>query len=378
MNNSLKIKHINPIVVELPLPSPISTSFGTMAARKQMIVEVTTHCGISGYGEVWTNFPYYNAEDKISFYNNYLIPMLTNVSFSTPEDIFTLLNKNLVFSGAGKQWGALGHIMQAISGIDIALWDIWAKSLGVPLYKALNNDAQPVSIPAYASGLGPYDVAGLSAEALDKGYQMFKLKVGFSLDNDLANLKEIRGVIGGRKLFLDANQGFADSDEAIERLDRYREFGFEFIEEPVLANDFIGLKAVRDAGFTVAGGENSYSLLDFKNNHKFGCLDIFQPDVGKCGGITAVRNIVKYLNSNGLNFAPHMFSTIIGQTASLHLMTAFGGLFMEVDANANPALSKLAREVCFDFDKGLFIHNSTLEGLGVELERDFIGRYKIN
>lgn len=374
----MKIKQINPIIIELPLASPITTSFGTMTSRKHMIIEISTHCGLLGYGEVWTNFPLYNAEDKLSLYNNYIIPLLTNATFDNPNDIYSLLEENLLHSGAGRQWGALGHLTQAISGVDIAIWDIYSKGLNLPLYQAINKQATAIKIPAYASGLGPSNVLELTQKALSNGYNMFKLKVGFSIEKDLDNLKDMRSLIGNKLLFIDANQGYPTSEVALSHLDQFTKYNFSFIEEPIPSNDLFGLKSIRDANYVVAGGENIYSILDFSNLHKLGCLDIYQPDVGKCGGITSTISIVNYLISNNLQFAPHMFSTIIGQTASLHILTAYNGLFMEVDGNYNPALSKLASSTCFDFSDGSFIHNGSVSGLGIQLDKNYIRKFRLN
>lgn len=350
----MKIKQINPIAIELPLQETIYTSFGKMSTRKHLIIEVATEDGIFGYGEVWTNFPYYNTEDKLSLFQNYLIPLLKGFEFNTPDEVYQEMKNKILNTGAGKQWGAYGHLKQAISGIDMAIWDIYSKSLNKPLYQVLRNDSKPIPIKAYASGLGPNNVTRTTTNALDKGFKMFKLKVGFSLEKDLENLQEIRKVIGDSPLFLDANQGFQDAETAIFHLMKYSPYSFEFIEEPVLAHDFFGLKKVRDAGFKISGGENNYSLLEFKNLHHLNCLDIYQPDIGKCGGVSTMREIVNYLEENELAFAPHMFSTIIGQTATLHFLTAHHGLFMEVDGNDNPALHSLALRTSFDFKDGIF------------------------
>jgi D-galactarolactone cycloisomerase len=372
----MRIKEINPIAIELPLQDVIQTSFGKMTTRKHLLVEVITEDGITGYGEVWTNFPEYNTETKLFLYEKVFIPLLTGLEFNHPEEVYREMREKILATGAGKQWGAYGHLKQAMSGIDMAVWDIYAKKQNKPLFKLLRADAQAQPIKAYSSGLGPENVAAKAKKALEAGFRMFKLKVGFSLEKDLNNLKEIRKVIGDLPLFLDANQGFQDEQSAIEHLQQYLPYNFEFIEEPLLANDFFGLKKVRDAGFKIAGGENNYSLLEFQNLHRLNCLDIYQPDIGKCGGVTAMREIVGYLEEHRLNFAPHMFSTIIGQTASLHFLTAYSGLFMEVDANDNPALHALAVKTPFTFREGCFYYNEEKNGI-VTLDFNYLNKHRI-
>lgn len=373
----MRIKEINPIAIELPLKEPIETSFGKMVRRKHLLIEVITEDGITGYGEVWTNYPYFNTEAKLFLYENILIPLLTGFEFNHPDDVYREMKEKILATGTGKQWGAYGHLKQAMSGIDIAIWDIYAKSMNKPLYKILRADAELKPIKAYASGIGPNSVGETAKKAYAAGFRLFKLKVGFSLEKDLKNLEEIRSIIGDLPLFLDANQGFRDEQSAIEHLKQYSPYKFEFIEEPLMANDFFGIKKIKDAGFKIAGGENNYNLLEFQNLHRLNCLDIYQPDIGKCGGVSEMREIVGYLEEQKLDFAPHMFSTIIGQTASLHFLTAYSGLFMEVDVNDNPALHSLAFDASFTFKEGYFYGNEISNGIGVKLDFDYINKHRI-
>lgn len=372
----MKIVQVIPHILDIPLPYPIRLSFGEMRSRRHMYVEIVTEEGLTGIGEVWTNHPFFNAQDKRFLLDTYLSPLLVGKSFDTPTQAYRYLEQTVLQSGAGKQWGALGHLTQAISGIDIALWDIYAQQRDLPLYRAICDTARPRPIAAYASGLGPDHIESCVQQALAKGMQMFKLKVGFSPKQDLDNLALMRSLIGDKQLFLDANQKFADADTAVSALKQYADYGFGFIEEPVCSYDYAAMRAVRDQGFKIACGENCYSLTEFSNLLWADCADIFQPDVGKCGGITPMLDIAALAAKSGKSFAPHMFSTVIGQTASLHVLTAIGGLFMEVDGNANPALTDLAKTQPFVWDQGRFLA-SDCRGLGVILDKDFLAEYEL-
>lgn len=372
----MKITGIYPHILDIPLPYPIKLSFGEMRSRRQMYVEVRTAEGISGIGEVWTNHPVFNAESKLILFEKCIIPLLKDREFETPQDAYAFIEKNLLETGAGRQWGALGHIMQAISGIDIALWDIYSRLKGLPLCKAINASCSYRPIPAYASGLGPDHIEECVERALDRGYGKFKLKIGFSESKDIENLTLVRSLAKDRELYLDANQKFSGYDEAARRLEAYSKFGFKFVEEPVSCCDMKSMRLLRNDGFTVAAGENSYTETEFSNMLWTDCIDILQPDVGKCGGITNMLRIAALAKSAGKSFAPHMFSSVIGQTASLHVLTAVGGLFMEVDANPNPALSSLASVAPFSFRDGCF-YPDDCQGLGVTLDKDFVSKYSV-
>lgn len=367
----MKIRAITPVAAELPLDRPLTLSFGTLTSRNVFFVHLETDEGVDGWGEVWTNFPRFNAAAKLRLYEQ-CFARLVGFTFSRPEDVRAEIDRLVLTTGTGRQWGAYGHLMQAVSGIDIAVWDICAKAEGLPLYRYIRRDAEAGRIPAYASGLAD-DLAAVTERAAAAGFSAFKLKVGLGRARDTENLRIIREIIGDDTLYLDANQGFADAAAAAEALSAYAAYKFSFIEEPLPALDYRGQAALRASGFTLAGGENAYSLLEFSNLFAFGCVDIVQPDVTKCGGLTQALRVRAMTDAE--HFAPHMFSGIIGQTASLHLMTAMGGKTMETDVNPNPALT--AGDGPFALTAGAYVLKEARPGLGVALDLPYLEKYAI-
>lgn len=135
----------------------------------------------------------------------------------------------------GRQWGAPGPIYQALSGADIALWDLVGKVRGVPISELLGGRVRDM-VPVYASGLGPSNVTELAAECRSLGYDAFKLKVGFGRERDRANLTQARAAIGpDARLFADANQRWT-LDEAGAIVEDLREAGVAWLEEPIISN----------------------------------------------------------------------------------------------------------------------------------------------
>ncbi len=380
---NIKITKIEPIIISYTLPTPIRTSFGVMSQRNQMILNIHTDEGIVGHGEVWTNYPAWNADEKNILLKRGFEELLIGQNPLDIEGINSRINSGVINSGTGRQWGAYGHIMQAVSGIDIALWDIKGKYENKPLYRLVSESGGRVRdvVPAYASGLDPRDFDVYIGDVIDMGYGTFKVKVGFSDEVDLSNVAKMRQLIGqDRELFIDANQGWSDSEQALGMLDKLKVFGPVLIEEPVAAYKIKDYVKVKAAGLMkVAGGENLYGVREFVEPLEQMSLDLVQPDIAKTGGVTEFLKIIKLAKSYGIDYAPHMFSTGIAQMASLQIMFGIeGGTIMEVDGNPNPFLTEMLSERFVKFSDGSFTIDDSKElpGIGFVLNQDFIDKYR--
>lgn len=373
----MKIIDVSALVLSYPLEKKVETSFGKMDSRTSVLVRVDTDQGITGIGESWTNFPHWAPEERRITIEKGIKPLLVG---ENPLEVTRLWHKmygSLIRSGAGLQYGSPGPLMQSISGVDIALWDILGKHLNAPVFKLLGG---PVNqrIPAYASGLGPRGFEGYVEAALEAGYESFKLKVGFGKQLDLQNLKTIRSLIGDdRPLMIDANQAWRDAFEALDHLEAYGEFRPAFIEEPVPAGQLADLKRIRESRLLpVAGGENVYGRQEFREVLTAGCLDIVQPDITKTGGLSEARTVCQMAQAWGIPYAPHMFGTAVGLAASLHLLASTPcGLYMEVDANPNPLRTDLLTESFFRWERGVFVIHEEKPGLGIELDPAVLKAY---
>lgn len=370
----MKITDIKTLKLTYPLDEPVITSFGRMDSRTGVLVRIDTDEGISGTGETWTNFPKWAPEERKLTVEKGIKPLLMGENPLRITYLWNKMHNTLMKSGAGLQYGAKGPLFQAMSGVDIALWDIAGKKLNIPVYQLLGGKFKN-RVPAYASGLGPKDFEKYVEKSVDLGFTAFKLKVGFGKDMDMNNLKIIRELIGdSNDLMIDANQGWENAEEALDNLECFNKFNVSFIEEPVRADKFNDLKKIKDARIMpVAGGENIYSRYGFKDILTGDILDIVQPDITKTGGISESGIICHMADAWDIPYAPHMFGTAVGIAASLHLLLAIpNGLIMETDANPNPLRTELVKESFYKFEKGFYAVDKEKPGIGIELDEDIM------
>jgi D-arabinonate dehydratase len=224
-----------------------------------------------------------------------------------------------------RSYGRKGVAFCAISAVDIALWDLKAKALGLPLYRLLGpyHDA----VPIYGSGgWTNLDERELIAEQVDYierlGVGAVKMKVGKDFGKsereDVRRLAAVRRAIGEDvELLIDANNGYY-AKQAIRMAREFEGYNVGWFEEPVLADDIEGLAAVaRETTIPIATGEHEYTKYGFKDLIARGAVDIVQPDVGRVGGITEWLKVAHLAHAFNLPIAPHAF-----QLVHLHLACA--------------------------------------------------------
>lgn len=335
----IALRGVEVLVFRAPVQTPIQTSFGVMHDRPACYVRITDTDGVTGWGEVWCNFPQVGAEHRARLLIESVAPILFEQAWARPEQAFDRLTQRLHILSV--QSGEPGPIAQVIAGLDMALWDLVAKKVGLPLWQLLGGLSPEVSV--YASGLNPTNPQVLAAQRAQEGYTSFKLKVGFGEERDLTNLRAMREVLGSQvQLMVDANQAW-DLQEALRMSKKMAEFDVLWLEEP-LAADLPLAQWQELAGHSsigLAAGENIRGDANFDEVLASNVLRVVQPDMAKWGGFSACVALGQRINASGAWFCPHWLGGGIGLAASLHLKAAVGGPGMvEIDANSNPLRSQ--------------------------------------
>ncbi len=236
-----------------------------------------------------------------------------------------------------------GPFDQTIAGIDIAAWDLLARRVGLPLWRVLTQDdaakGAPCGLEVYASGLAPKTAEALAETAQARGFGAVKLKVGFSLDEDISCLERIRLCHGDNfGLMADSNQAWTVA-QATEWLNAAEGLDLQFLEEPIAADlPFTDWRDLSQRSATpLATGENLRGEEMFRGVVEQGGVRVIQPDVIKWGGLSLLRNVIHNGQAAGAHIAPHYLAGGIGLLATAHLMAACApDGRLELDISENP------------------------------------------
>jgi D-galactarolactone cycloisomerase len=272
-------------------------------------------------------------------------------------------------------------IMEAIAGVDIAVWDAKAQALGIPLYQALG--AVRSSVRGYASGgwaPGEEAEAELGGYAA-KGFSAVKMRVvgrdGFSIANCVRRVKAARRGIGPNvELMVDAH-GSLEVATAIKLARELEQYDIAWFEEPVTPDDHAGQAEVRRATtIPIASGEREFTRFDFLDLLERRALDIAQPDVARAGGITEIRRIAALTSTYGVRLAPHAWGSGVLFAASIHVaMAAPNCHILEVTQGYMPMMWELFEEQ-FDIRPDGMVHAPDRPGLGFTLRKDALEKFR--
>jgi L-alanine-DL-glutamate epimerase-like enolase superfamily enzyme len=267
----------------------------------------------------------------------------------------------------------------AISGIDMALWDIRGKAAGLPLYRLLGGARR--AIPAYAGGVSlgyqpPASLVEEAGKALAQGYKALKLRVGDTVANDGERLQATRTAFPRTEILADANIGYTVED--VRRImPLMDELGVRWLEEPFPAHDYRSYREAKSFGRTpLAAGENHYTRFEFNRVIEDGAITILQPDLSKCGGITEALRIAALASAWKLPVHPHSSMTGLNHAATIHFLAAIdnGGYFEGDVSRANRFRDELV-ENPGRVDKDGNVWPLDKPGIGLEVNEDFLMKH---
>jgi D-galactarolactone cycloisomerase len=352
----------------IPQEGQVFSRSGVRSSRSTTLVQIETDQGIGGLGSCSGN-----GELLEFIIARILKPLLIGMD---PTEIDGIWDKAYV-RGGHKEFGTRGIGVVALSGIDIALWDILGKVRKGPIYQLLGGKCRD-KVPVYATALYPEEPARVATRArifADQGFQGVKIKVGFDLGQDMRMVRAVRGELGKDfRIMTDANQGYA-LGVGLKAAEAFAEYDAFWLEEPLFVEDVAGHALIREKGKTpIAVGENLHMGYAFEDFVVRGAVDVLQPDVARAGGITEIRKIAAMAAKHNVPLSFHTWGDAVALAASVHLSAALKGCtVMELDCTYNPLRSELLAEPV-QFERG-FMFPPDKPGLGIELDAEALRKF---
>ena len=361
-----------PLSFRLPEGKTVRLGVGATTKRDAIVVKVVSDDGVIGYGEA---HPGRSPGAIVSLIHNTLAPMLTGLSVHDTNSVWTRVNR-MQLSSHGLGAGAA----LALSGIDMALWDLRAKSLGIPLYSLLGGSRKPIA--AYAGGISmgfqaPDALAEEAQSYVDRGYRAVKLRLGDNPKDDIARVQRVRTQLGDQiTILVDANTSYSVSD-ARAVLPSLEDCKVAWLEEPFGCNDFGAYRqaAQLTKGVALAAGENHYTRFEFARLIEERAVSILQPDLSKSGGISEGLKIAAMASAWGLPVHPHSSATGINHLASIHFLASIdnGGYFEACVSAFNPLRDMFGSP--FSIDQEGSVQPSTAPGIGLEIDETVFTKF---
>jgi|YelNatPaOPRAMG01_1025707.scaffolds.fasta_scaffold19022_3 D-galactarolactone cycloisomerase len=379
----MKITDIKTFVVkqELECGQAFAYSQYWYNSRTIMLLKIETDQGITGWGEAFGPAAVHKA-----IVDDVYKPMVLGRDPFDSEVIWEELYNKL------RDHGQKGLSVEAISAIDIALWDVKGKALNMPVYKLLGGSPRTRVMP-YATGLyrtGTLDyIASLAKEAeeyVQQGFRAIKMKIGFGIENDVQAIKEVRRAIGDDViLMVDANHAY-NANNAIKLGRRIEEYDIFWFEEPVPPEDIEGYVEVKaNISIPVAGGEAEFTRYGFYNLLHRRAVDIVQPDCCVTGGISEFKKIAMLASVHNIQCYPHIWGSAIALHAGIHCAFSLpcyppslcpDDVLLELDRTPNIFRERLSKRK--PVIKDGYIERLEEPGLGLEIDEEFIERYRID
>lgn len=374
----MRIADVRTHVLEAPLTEPFHWSFNGTSVRQACIVEIVAEDGTVGWGECFGPAPLNAAIVKA--YGTRLVGRDALATEALWEDLY----------GAFRDQGQKGLAISALSGVDIALWDLKGKHYGEPVHRLMGGPVR-TSVRAYATGTyrvehgDPLEyVVDEVAGYAEQGFHAAKVKIGFDVEADLALVRAVRRKVGPHlRLMVDANHGY-DVVDAIAFGRGAADLGIAWFEEPVIPEDLDAYVEVRRGQpIPVAGGECEFTRHGFRNVLTKAAIDIVQPDTCAAGGLSECKKIADMTQAFGARYVPHVWGTGIALAASLQLLAVLPHTplrrtpwepILEFDRSEHP-FRQAVLKAPLEHERGV-VRIPSGPGLGIAIDREALAKYR--
>jgi D-galactarolactone cycloisomerase len=376
-----KIRRIEAIPLSCKLKEVFGFSQAWVKKRETVLVKIVTDDGLQGYGECFGP-----GAGNREIIEGFFAPILKDQDPQNIEGLWELMYKRA--RAAFQSFIP----MTALSGIDIALWDIKGQILRMPIFKLLGGNYHE-KIKAYATGhyfkktrSAEELFSHIIAEALENvkaGFDMLKLKIGLGILNlgvekDIELVQRVRDAVGKEvALMVDANYAY-DVPTAIFVGKRLEESRISWFEEPIDPIDVEGHKALKAAiNIPIAAGECLATRYGFKDFFAQRAIDIAQPDLCAAGGITECRKIADMAKAYHIQFIPHVWGSPVAITAALHLLASIPNVsLLEFDRSSNPIREEMEKSLITR--EGSYVKVPEKPGLGIKIDESSIRQFMVS
>lgn len=302
--------------ISVPLRVPFKTALRSVNSVEDVIVEIHTDTGAVGYGEAPPTGAVTGdtAGAVIGAIRDHIAKSITGLDVDDFEDVLQTVQRCIVKNTSAK------------AAVDMALWDLYGQLYQIPVYKLMGGARKQLVTDITISVNPPEEMARDAAAAVSRGYDTLKIKVGADPALDVARLAAVRNAIGGKtRIRIDANQGW-EPKQAVRLLNQMQEKGLdiEFVEQPVAARDFAGMKYVTERSYVpVLADESVFSPEDALTIMQMGAADLVNIKLMKCGGLYNALKIASAAEIYGVEcMIGCMLEAKISVNAAVHLACA--------------------------------------------------------
>lgn len=374
----MKITNVEAIVLKQPGEIKMIGD----GSQDTVLIKVETDAGITGWGECDSS-PYIVKAIVESPASHIVCRGLRDIVVG--QDPFDVEKIWYDMYRDSYYYGRRSVGIHAMSGIDIAIWDIIGKATGKPVHKLLGGKFHE-KLRAYASLLMPEteeETREKAKEYLGRGFTAMKYGwggLGKSKEQDIRLVKAAREAMGeDATMMLDIGYLWRNSKYAemmCKELEKYNPY---WIEEPMISDDVEGFS--RLSGKTtlrIASGEELTGLYEFKELIEKGGVDIVQPDMSRCGGLTIAKKIADMALLKGIELCPHAFKSGILMAASIQLLAAYRGTPLLEYCSQETVLSKGLLKTHFALNEDGTVTVPDTPGLGIEIDEEAVERYRVS
>lgn len=385
----MRIKHVEALNLVVPTQvdkKPISLAYDEHLTKivfdsyKSTLVRITTDDEVTGVGECLAKL---TPRAISAIIEDAFRPILVGQDPLDVEPIWEMMYAMMRHRGHSK-----GFMIEAMSGVEIALFDLIGKALELPVHKLLGGCFRK-RLDAYASSLRLRDTETIVKEAVGyvtQGFTAIKMKVGRGEEEDIKRVAAIRDAIGyDIQLTVDANCAY-NIATAIKMGRALEKYGVYWFEEPILPDDIEGyVKLSNCLDIPIAAGETEFTRYGFRDLIAKRAVDIVQPDICRAGGFLECKKIAAMASAYNIPYAPHTGGeSAVGIAASIQLAAAIPNFltyeYMRSDwseTHPNPLRESLTLEPVEKFADG-YIEVPDKPGLGIELNEDIVSKYLVN